>query len=159
MDTSDKYVLVSTLEPVEKGMEFTKWPLHVTLVPWFTLPDGSFRAFDNALQNRIHNFRVQEPVGDKLELFGPNKDIRVRTLRKIGELASMHRDLAESIEQVGGALHDVWVKDLYQPHVTYTEDQGVDEGEKISLTNLNLIWGDINGNRRVEKVYQLPRNS
>lgn len=157
METSDKFVLVASLETLEKGDEFTHWPLHVTLLPWFTVPDERMQAFDNAVKNRVHTYGAQFPLGDTIEMFGPHKDVPVRTLKSIGRLAHMHRELVDCVERANGTFYDSWIKDDYRPHVTIQKDKAIDEDEQIALTHLELIWGDIHGNRRVEKVYQLPR--
>ncbi len=157
MENSDKFVLVASLDPLEKGDEFTRWPLHVTLLPWFTIPDDRMQAFDNSVKSRVHTYEAQYPAGDTLEMFGPEKNVPVRTLKNIGRLAHMHRELVECVERVNGTFYDSWIKDNFRPHLTFQKDKGIDEDELIALTHLELIWGDIHGNRRVEQVYNLPR--
>ena len=161
---AEKLFLASSLEPLHKGDQFKDWPLHVTVVPWFQV--NLYRAFENALGNKIHSLSPVQitgsseivplrTVGGDEALFGPEEDVRVRKLRDIGALASLHDTLLSMIERFDGQLEDTtYTGTHYVPHVTFLEDgRGIEEGERVELPGMQLISKGPESVKTVERVF------
>lgn len=145
---AEKFGIISSLDPIKKGDQFEQFPLHVTLMTWFDMPNE--RAFMNKLQNFAHEYGPQAVEGGDEALFGINGDVRVRKLGRVGSLYAIHDDLHEIIIGLGG---EIWsggfVKDDYLPHVTFQDDRGIELGEQLILDRFQVIRGDEIGPRTV----------
>lgn len=154
---SAEFLLTSSLEPIKKGQQFEKaLPLHVTIQQWFTLE--SERPFYNALQNYAASKSPFEVIGASDALFGPENNVPVRRVRKLGKLSMLHMQTKELLEKFGGQLRNPeWAGDGYNPHVTYVDDQGIDEDQAIILKTIEIIKREEDSNiKTVEFV--LPLN-
>jgi len=156
---AEKFVLVSTLDSLEKGEQFTLWPLHVTVMPWFSMPDGNRQAFKNTLTNRLHDVAPIVARGDAEALFGLTKDVPVRTLHSMGALASLHALALEVVERFDGAVDSPYVGSNYIPHITNQNGEGIEEGQEVRFDAVQLIRGDVNGLRTVERVFYLANET
>ena len=154
---AEKFTLISSLEPLKVGDSFEQWPLHVTAMPWFSLPEGRLAPFDNSLRNKMHNYKPMQLTGKKEALFGPEADVRVRTLGDLGSFALMHEALRTLVSDHGGETTAPYVGDAFVPHVTFQGEKGIDEGKVITLGGLQLISGDVTGPREVRKQYRFMK--
>ncbi len=150
---AEKFVLISALEPLERGDQFEQWPLHVTIVPWFALPKEREQAFLNALVNRVYGKSSFVTTGGDEALFGPDKDVRVRKLRRIGALAALHNIALGAVHDFDGVVDGGYVGRDYVPHVTYQGERGIEEGQELELSAMQLVRGDVDGSRTVERVF------
>lgn len=154
---AEKFGIIASLEPLKKGDEFEQFPVHVTLMTWFSMPRE--RVFMNKLQNFAYTYGPQEIAGGDEAMFGKEADIRVRKLGRSGALYAMHADLLAMIRGLDG---EVWsggfVGDDYIPHVTYQEGRGLSEGEAVTLSRIQLISGDETGPRRVVADFGLVKD-
>lgn len=145
---AEKFGIISSLDPIKKGDQFEQFPLHVTLMTWFDMPQE--RAFINKLQNFAHEYGPQTVEGGDEAMFGVNADVRVRKLGRAGSLYAMHDDLHKMITDLGGEIwYGGFVKSDYLPHVTFQGDRGIEAGEQCILDRFQLIRGDETGPRTV----------
>ena len=133
------YLLTSSLAPIERGQTFEgSLPLHVTVQQWFSLEYE--RAFINALQNLATRFEPFDIEGGDEALFGPNNDLPVRLVRRVGRLARLHAQTGELVTRFGGELRNPeWAGDRYNPHVTHVDGAELKEGEVVTLRTIELI--------------------
>lgn len=153
---AEKFAIISSLEPLQRGDTFESWPLHVTVMTWFSLPTHQERAFDNALRNRMHDIKPFEVTGAKQELFGPDSDVPVRLLGRVGMLGSLHNQILPVIERMSGEIipeNSDFVGDGYRPHITDQPHGRFGEGETVLLDSMQLISGDTDGPRKVLETY------
>ena len=152
---AEKLVLVSAIEELNKGDTFEDqdWPLHVTIVPWFSVQEQFEPGMVRSLANHMHHVRPQTVIGDQNELFGERKTVKVRTLRHIGQLATLHTNILDVLNRIGGEVDSPYIRDLYRPHVTYQHGVSINEGQEVTLSRMQLIRGDESGPRRVENVF------
>ena len=152
---AEKLVLVSAIEELNKGDTFEDqdWPLHVTIMPWFSVQEQFESGMIRSLANHMHHVRPQTVIGDQNELFGENKTVKVRTLRHIGQLATLHTSILDILNRIGGEVDSPYIRDLYRPHVTYQHGVSIDKNEEVTLSRMQLIRGDATGPRRVENVF------
>lgn len=157
---AEKLVLISAIEELNKGDTFEDqdWPLHVTVMPWFSVPKQFEPGLIHSLANQMHQVRPQAVVGDQNELFGDRKTIEVRTLRNIGKLATLHVSVLGILNRIGGEVNSPYIRDLYRPHVTYQHGKGINENEEVTLSRMQLIRGDESGPRRVENVFNFIKD-
>lgn len=157
---AEKLVLISAIEGLHKGDTFEDqdWPLHVTIMPWFSVQKRFEPGLVHSLANHMHHVRPQTVIGDQNELFGDLKTIKVRTLRHIGQLATLHTNVLGILNRIGGEVDSPYIRDLYRPHVTYQHGVSIDEDEEVTLTRMQLIRGDESGPRRVENVFNFIKD-
>lgn len=145
---AEKLGIISSLEPLKKGDEFSEFPLHVTLMTWFDMSHKE--AFTHQLQNFAARNATQAVIGGEEAMFGPNNDIRVRKLGTAGSLYAMHVDLLDMVTKLDGKVWSGgYVGEDYIPHVTYQGDHGLEEGDVARLSHIQLISGDETGPRTV----------
>lgn len=145
---AEKLGVFASLEPLKKGDQFDKFPLHVTLMPWFDMPHE--RSFINYIQNLAAHTAPVEIEGGEEALFGPDKEVRVRKLARAGTLYAMHNTLHTTVKKLDGTVRESsYVGEAYVPNVTYQCDRGLDEGEKLILDRIQLIRGATDGPRSV----------
>ncbi len=135
---AEKLTIVGSLEPerlYEKGDKFEgEWPLHVTLMPWFSL-NGSQPAFEHATGQAVQRFGVQEIVGGKEALFGED---RVRLLGRVANLAGIHYlIMANLARQDGNFETDDDLRHVGDDYVPYVK--GLDKSETASFDRLQLV--------------------
>ncbi len=152
---AERSIIVSSLDPIKAGEQFKKWPRHITVVPWFFIPETSKPSFKQALKKRAKNTSRLTVIGDREALFGPKHDVRVRTLREIGLLANLHSLLLEDIKFFDGKVASEYIAQNYVPHVTYQDGRGIAAGEVLQLNAVQLIEDDTGGMRTVEQSYAL----
>ena len=157
---AEKLVLVSAIEDLNTGDTFEDqdWPLHVTVMPWFSVPKQFEPGLIHSLANHMHHVRPQTVIGDQNELFGDRKTIKVRTLRNIGQLATLHTNVLDILNRIGGEVSSHYIRNLYRPHVTYQHGVSINEDEEVILSRMQLIRGDESGPRRVENVFSFIKD-
>jgi len=151
-----EYLLTSSLDPIAPGERFTgPLPRHVTVQQYFQL-DGSERAFRHALTNVATRFAPIEITGGKEALYGPNHDVPVRLLQRLGGLARLHDDTLAVVQRFGSVHNPRWAGNGYSPHVTYVDGRALEEGETATLRTLELIAKQA-GEKTVEFVLTLSK--
>ncbi len=153
---AEKFGIISSLEPLKKGDTFEEWPLHVTIMTWFSLPERQFGAYDNMLKNMMHEYAPMTVVGQDKEQFGPEENVPVRILGRVGVLSKLHSQILPIIDRVGGEIiqqNQGYVGDAYRPHVTDQPHGTFAEDETAILRGMQLISGDIDGPRHVRATY------
>ena len=112
---SHEFVLVHMLEPVELGTQFTMWPLHMTLLPWFNAPSAEVvrKELVRALE-AIKSLSLK--IGEK-EFFGQRK-LPVRLVVNTSELQNLHSALLKMVDENGWNLQGRYTGGHFKPHVT-----------------------------------------
>lgn len=95
-----KYVIVTFLEPVSKGAEFSasKWPLHITLAPNFVV-DWKGKNVSKKLSELLAKQKPVAAVAGDDEYFGPQKQTQVTVLNMSPELQSLHHNLISLLKK------------------------------------------------------------
>ena len=158
---AEKLVLVSAIEELNKGDTFEDqdWPLHVTVMPWFSVQ----KRFEDELVDEVRDYastiRPLKVIGHVDKMFGPPnnplKEVKVRTLRNTARITGLHTGILDIINRYGAEVDLPYIRDLYQPHVTYQRGLGIEKDQEITLENLQLLRGDIIGPRIVERTFVL----
>ena len=112
---SKEFVITAMLEPIEVGTQFTMWPLHITLLPWFNAPNIEIVQKNlEAIVKSRKSFQVT--VGD-IAYFGQRK-LPVKLIQNTSELQRLHNDLVLMTSKNKWELPGRYVGDYFKPHVT-----------------------------------------
>ena len=139
-NTSGERLMVAHLvDPIEEGYNFTDWPLHITVLPWFKRSESITKSEIELSAEHMRACRVA--LGKKalgcIEMFGDECDTPVRTISNSTSLGVMHgmlltmfRKNLESTDYIGGA---------YNPHLTIRENNDPGELAEIDIDRISLI--------------------
>lgn len=113
--------------------------LHITLLPAFSLPDKHFPAFKQAVKEVTAWWEPFTVVSVYEDLFGDEgKLIPVAHVDCFTppayQVEDLHKSLQELVEAHGGRALSPFVKEKYQPHVSYWP-----VGESAEVTSLVLV--------------------
>ena len=124
-----------------KGKAFSKWPLHLTIVPPAHVEvEKVYGAVHSSIGDTIGQIEIGES-----DMFGESGDTLVYHVHPELELRRLHRDI---LARLGGAtvlrsMESEWVGDNYSPHITPKPDQGiVMTGEVYVFDNLTIVGRD-----------------
>jgi 2'-5' RNA ligase len=110
------FLVVCMLAPIEVGTQFTQWPLHMTLVPWFKASDE--KTVQEIVQNATsvhHPFSVT--IGERA-YFGPAGKLPVLKIVNTPDLQSLHESVLQAVKDAGLQIEGRYTGDNYSPHVT-----------------------------------------
>jgi 2'-5' RNA ligase len=126
-NNSGEFVVVCMRQAIAVGTRFTQWPLHLTLVPWFTAPDiETVQAALEPVLRLTSPFTVD--VGDRA-YFGQRK-LPVKLLKPSPQLHALHGLLLSKLEEQGWPITGRYTGQHYKPHIT--QKAGLDaEGEFV----------------------------
>ncbi|HET8709289.1 MAG TPA: 2'-5' RNA ligase family protein [Candidatus Saccharimonadales bacterium] len=143
------------VEPLAVGAEFSRWPLHITIVPWFRLDETSAVIASGLTQalNRIDPFMV---AGDGEAMFGPKKTRRVRLLEQSTPLEGIEVKVRNYLHKKHAWLVDETTKNHYdfRPHVTEQGGEFLPAGGTFTCSTLSIIE-QLGGKKRVASEVQL----
>ena len=127
-------IIVHLVERQPEGTTFRRkraeWPLHVTLVPWFTVSDDQRSQLLAALiQYGVSKAPFAVHVGEQ-ELFGPHKDVPVNLIREQAPVAQLHDDLLTLVRRQGIQIHGSasihpGLEQTYRAHITHHPGDGI----------------------------------
>ncbi len=154
-----RQMLALGLLPLEQGDKLvkSKWPLHVTLVPWFE------HAKQNKLRRELgtvaQRARPVEAVLGEKALFGfVEKIIPVWTINENYQLRQLHDSALRAVYVSAGELPDLRsVSYNYRPHITVRNNEPVEP--TFTLSSVALIRDVGNGERLVEEVYDFSNQT
>lgn len=147
-----RQIIVAGLEPLEVGSTFTKWPLHITLLPWFRARKQ--KDLVSAIEQVVHEQRPLIVLLGETALFGKNRDKIVRLAQPEDELRSLHVLLMDAVCDMGAVLEDMsFVSYKYKPHVTVAYEEPVSDTFKIQ--SVALVSQTPARFKQVDKVFEL----
>ena len=143
----DRLVCVFT-EPQPVGREFKTWLLHVTIVPWFRLPDET-AAIAEGLAKALTDVKPFSSAVGETEMFGPKRQRPAHLMESAG--------FPEVENKVRTYLHKkrAWLVDettkrkrQFKPHVTYQNDTHLAEGDSIKVDRAYIVE-QLGGHKRI----------
>lgn len=132
-------LLVSMVEPVQVGYEFkrSEWPLHLTIVPWFTVKDQNW--FTTGLVKVLdHQKPIQLVMGEK-EMFGAKRNVPVNIITPNDELSELHEKLLSLVREWGELQGSKFIEAKYRPHVTHHRGNFLTSGSEWTLDNICIV--------------------
>jgi 2'-5' RNA ligase len=116
------------LEPIVIGTRFTSWPLHITLMPWFTAPDlETIESVLRPVVSLLSPFSVE--VGER-DYFGQRK-LPVKLFKPSPQLHALHGLLLSKFEEQGWPIIGRYTGQHFKPHVT--QKAGMDAEGKLLI--------------------------
>lgn len=116
----DKYMLAHIFEEHHTGNTFEKWPLHVTIVPWFTLDQNPKESVIESLDSITkEHLPIPITIGEPVML-GPNKDEPAYLIESSdSSLENYHRKILQALGELGCKVLDTaYVDENYVPHTS-----------------------------------------
>ncbi len=143
-------MLAVLLEQKEQGESFGRWPLHITLVPWFDIP-GNLSEAVGALMGTLqssHAFSVT--TGSKTSLHGR----KVALIRDSAALRALHVKLLDFVGEYGRSAEPLrYVGQEYTPHITEKVNATVQPGFAVAVKKIYLIEAPkTNPSTRIKRV-------
>jgi hypothetical protein len=137
MQYSQKYTLVSFLEPLEIDTEFTmaNWPLHVTLADVFAveLDTGIEQKLTDLLANQLS---ISLLAGDDATLGTTN----VVLIDKNDKLQKLHDRIIDLLESNGAKFNTPeFTRTGFLPHSTIQKSGKLNYGDKIEIHTISLV--------------------
>ena len=151
-------IVVHIIDKRQVGDNFARkrlaWPLHATLVRWFT--PASIEACTPALQqvaDRHGPFEVM--VGDEAD-FGPEGITRVNLINDSKPLQALHQELLTAVQESGGKFEsERWLGDEYRAHVTHHGEQRKHKGDILLIGDFHLVVVDSEDTCTIIKKFDL----
>jgi 2'-5' RNA ligase len=137
MQPGDRLVC-AFVRPNAVGHSFKRWPLHVTIVPWFRA-DTPTDELAAEMQQALQDIPPFEVVMDGKATFGHNKTVRlVQQPTPFNAVESRVRAVLKR--------HKAWIADEttkrrrpFQPHVTDQADARLSAGDRFQCDELSII--------------------
>lgn len=145
-------ILVVLLEQLPAEQEFSNWPLHITVLPWFNGVDQT--TLDKELLELTANTTpIKVDLGAQ-EMFGANKDTPVRTLNDSPELVRIHQKIKDIVTaSSGNILNPKYTGKAYRSHVTIQSNKQLQKS--YILDNLTLVERTNKATKRAIRIYEL----
>ncbi|HWT55643.1 MAG TPA: 2'-5' RNA ligase family protein [Candidatus Microsaccharimonas sp.] len=141
--TPGALILVVALEDLPVGSTFKRtrqdWPLHVTLLNWFTVASAQ-----HTIAALTQSLMAMEPFTihvDRDAFFGPNNDVPVSLFTDESELKALHTQILATVQENGGKLaqETVWIGDEYTPHTTHHGDKRARPGDDFIVSRVCVV--------------------
>lgn len=143
-------ILVSMLGPAKVGDRFTSWPLHMTLLSWFTAPSVQevSEVLDDVL--RAHESFVAKPA--KRAYFGKQR-LAVRLVDLSPALRNLHYSLLQMAADNNWQVKGRYVGDQFVSHVT--QQKSFDAEVSFAVDSIYMVESQPQGYREVVGVRSL----
>lgn len=140
---TDRYIIAHLLDDeVIAGGRFSKWPLHVTILPWFLdHPDETMQKLAVAVEDmRACRVSVGARILGPIAMYGDDEDVPVRPINNSTAVGVTHGILLTSFHS--GLEDRTYVGGGYNPHLTIRDNNDPGEGFEFLLGSLSLIRHD-----------------
>ncbi len=134
--------IASCLDVPTEGETFMMWPPHVTIVPPFEADSEELHDIGSTLQLMANTTDEFSITGGRQALF--EGDSAVRLLEDSRPFQKLHEDVLYRVEtNTGRPVNSKYIRDRYQPHVTYKKHQGgLDHGETRTIRGIDIVERD-----------------
>lgn len=150
-----EYVVVALLDDAKDRERILQWPLHITILPWF-----SFHDYEGFCQKAKEVIQV-EPSFDVSVGFETRWGERnVNLLQYSIPLHRLHDQLLKIAKKHGRMqIRDHhYAERSYVPHITHQGRQKIEEGRKIKVDSLYLIERDMSHHvKTVAEIFRLAK--
>jgi 2'-5' RNA ligase len=134
-------IVVHMLEPQAMGSYFSRsrWPLHITLLPWFSANEAQLLQLRRQLQQLALTLPPVTAVVGAEAQFGPQQNIPVNVIAG-NMLQPLHQALLNLAQllQLPLASTDYTDKN-FTAHISRYEDRYASEGDQLALHDFYLV--------------------
>lgn len=138
MQYSQKYCLVSFINPIESGVEFSmeNWPLHITLAEVFAI-DTYQTDIEAKLTKLLSEQSSVETVAKQEVTLGNTKVI---LLDKCSQLVVLHKALVNLLEKNNAKFNTPeYTREGFMPHCTIQNKEKLHNADKVIIHTVSLI--------------------
>lgn len=153
---TQKWAIVSLLseEPEYKIFPYTDFPLHITLAGVFEIDHGG-DWLSSQLEQLLLQHKSFMVKGDKEEMLGPNKEVRVRTIKPNSKLTELHNHIYKWLTANGAVFNDPdYQAEGYLPHSTFQKAASLESGQLVGVKSLSVIDLFPGGDGYKRKIYK-----
>jgi hypothetical protein len=130
-------MIAHLFEPMEEGTIFNRWPLHMSLLPWFNTEQVAIIQTEfEALAARQEKIRVA--VGD-LAIVGTIRKKQAQLLELTPELELLHESILDIATPRGTIRPTEPVGDDYTPHVVKRETRILRPSGIVTIDAMSVI--------------------
>ncbi len=149
---SQKYCLVSFIEPVTEGLifDYSDWPLHATLADTFACELGVILSVGDI----VKNYECIITRGVSHRVFGSSdRPTPVLLLSKDQKLMQLHNEVIDYLLHNGTVFNNPeFIKQGFLPHCTVQKKKMINIGDDVLLTSLSLVDMYVDNDWRKRKV-------
>ena len=135
------YKLAFVLEPTMVGSTFSRWPFHMTVLPWFDA-EGRDSVVHEIIERYIEGLGpINTTIGEN-EDFGAEGHIPACLVEKTSDIQTLHDNLFNTVRDAGMTFKNPehCGGDSYRPHITHQRGKkGYIKGDQVILSSLELI--------------------
>ena len=150
-------IIVHFLKDQRGKFDGEHWPLHVTLLPWFSVPDRRHDELADELRIIARRWKSIDVDVEGETMFGRHENIPV-TLLGASALRAIHNNLLNTVKLVGGTLRDeTFAGAHYRPHVAHDYSQVATTADKLIVDDFSVVEkiDYPHANREVVSTYKL----
>lgn len=130
-----EYIFCVLIDSYDEGDEFIEWPLHITLVPWFFVPD--ITEFQLSITEAITYLRPIHVIVGEERVWGPNT---VNVIERSEPLHDLHARLLRQTNMSGRiVINQQYTGENYTPHITQQSSLSATPGDKIIIDQFCII--------------------
>lgn len=138
-DTLDpSYLLAYFMAEQQPGDEFTNWPLHITIIPWFRV--NNIEQVDTGLQTvaeRTGPFRPFRVCGQGQAQFG---DYQVRLIEPVSLMKAIHQQIYQLLQNKQARFISTrFFGDNYVPHISHQSGSSFGHGQVALISGFYLL--------------------
>lgn len=128
------------VEPQETGNQFTRWILHVTVVPWFRSQDSS-ESIALGLTKALVSIKPFEVLIDEEAWFGPKKNRKAHLVKTPSPLSDIEARVRNYFHKKRAWLVDETTKRSrrFRPHVTVQNNSSLKIGDRFNIGKLYIV--------------------
>ena len=150
---SQLLLIVAPLDIVHQGVVYEHIPPHLTVLPWFELPNSRWSAFTEGMEELVIEERLSNVKGARAARYGQYGTLPVREL--CGELLGVHAHALNLVKWLGCTVDPMYTGHNYSPHVSDKPERVIAEGEPIDFPGLAVFRKEA-GLKQVAEFYPWP---
>lgn len=144
-----RYLLANLIEKQQVGEEFQKWPLHVTLMPWFEFENEVLLVEKlDTLFSTMDSFLY---LGGEQDMFGPKKNVPVFKVKNNSPMRTVHKQIMTLLSELGAKIDDPYVGDNFFSHITVRNRDLHLTNVQFKLDSVDLILATKEWPKKVRK--------
>lgn len=139
------HILIHMVDEVAVDSQFLRsrlsWPLHITLVPWFTTPETG--DLEREVGAAVSQFEPFDTEMGEVVMLGPDEDIPVTLMADPEPLRAVQTALIKAVKAANGNIEsERWTGAAYKPHVTHHGERRLDTGQHEPIDDVHLVRVD-----------------
>lgn len=153
MSSRHRVILVSFLHSLEVGFSFTKWPNHITIVPYFFTEN--LEKIIQEIKTICGSLNKIPYVVSEVAYFGKEKNVEVSKITPNIQIVTLHQLLLNLAIKSDSDMDLKYSGENFAPHITHNDNPFPQKGDSGELKRLYLVEND--GSEAEQKSSQVKR--